>query len=490
MPKEVIMPALGMAQDEGVLLRWLKREGEMVQAGEPLMEVATDKVDVQVEAPASGLLTAVTAREGDEIPVGQVIGLIAAEGEELPDPAAAEQADEPVVSPSSESRASHEREASVGARGGALLSMSPVAARMAAEHGIDPAEVPAVGGRVSKEDVEAHIRSVGSGESNESQVRGGCGRDSSDRTLASPKARRLARERGIELASLVGSGPEGAVLAADVPLTAQPQPAPTELVAPDREPDRQAVSRMWQIMAQRLTESWTSAPHFYLVREVDAAQLMSWRDLRTAGERTAGLRAGERREKGQGCGRKGSSLTPHSSSLTPLKITYTDLLTKLAALSLARFPRLNSFWQDGAIVTNPDISVGLAIAVEEGLLVPVVHNADRLPVADIAARRADLVARANSGGLAPHDFAGGTFTISNLGMYGVDAFNAIVNPPQAAILAVGRIADRVVAVEGQPAVRPMMTLTLSCDHRAVDGVRAAQFLDALAGLIEEPLRAL
>ena len=444
MPKEVIMPALGMAQDEGVLLRWLKREGEMVQAGEPLMEVATDKVDVQVEAPASGLLTAVTAREGDEIPVGQVIGLIAAEGEELPAPAASEPSSDfgPVVSPSSESRASHEREASVGARGGALLSMSPVAARMAAEHGIDPAEVPAVGGRVSKEDVEAHIRSVGSGA----------------RTLASPKARRLARERGIELASLVGSGPEGAVLAADVPLTAQPQAAPPELAAPDREPT--AVSRMWQIMAQRLTESWTSAPHFYLMREVDAAQLMSWRDL-LVGDAADGV-----------------------------KITYTDLLTKLAALSLARFPRLNSFWQDGAIVINPDISVGLAIAVEEGLLVPVVHNADRLPVADIAARRADLVARANSGGLAPHDFAGGTFTISNLGMYGVDAFNAIVNPPQAAILAVGRIADRVVAVEGQPAVRPMMTLTLSCDHRAVDGVRAAQFLDALAGLIEEPLRAL
>ena len=427
MPKEVIMPALGMAQDEGILLRWLKKEGEMVQAGEPLMEVATDKVDVQVEAPASGVLTAVTAQEGDEIPVGQVIGLIAAEGEELPvrsTPAqAAAKTDGPVASPSPESRAS-----------------SPVAARIAAEHGIDLSEVPAVGGRISKEDVEAHIRSVGSGA----------------RVLASPKARRLARERGIELASLAGSGPQGAVLAADVPLAAAETPAAPAI----REVEHQPVSRMWQIMAQRLTESWNSAPHFYLVREVDAGQLMNWRSL-VAGDAADGA-----------------------------KITYTDLLTKLAALSLARFPRLNASWQDGAIVTNPDINIGLAIAVEAGLLVPVVHHADRLPVEDIAVRRADLVAGANNGRLQPDDFAGGTFTISNLGMYGVDAFNAIVNPPQAAILAVGRIADRVVAVDGQPAVRPMMTLTLSCDHRAVDGVRAAQFLNALVGLIEEPLRAL
>jgi pyruvate dehydrogenase E2 component (dihydrolipoamide acetyltransferase) len=427
MPKEVIMPALGMAQDEGILLRWLKKEGEMVQAGEPLMEVATDKVDVQVEAPATGMLTAVTAQEGDEIPVGQVIGLIAAEGEELPvrsTPAqAAAKTDGPVASPSPESRAS-----------------SPVAARIAAEHGIDLSEVPAVGGRISKEDVEAHIRSVGSGA----------------RVLASPKARRLARERGIELASLAGSGPQGAVLAADVPLAAAETPAAPAI----REVEQQPVSRMWQIMAQRLTESWNSAPHFYLVREVDAGQLMNWRSL-VAGDAADGA-----------------------------KITYTDLLTKLAALSLARFPRLNASWQDGAIVTNPDINIGLAIAVEAGLLVPVVHNADRLPVEDIAVRRADLVAGANNGRLQPDDFAGGTFTISNLGMYGVDAFNAIVNPPQAAILAVARITDRVVAVDGQPAVRPMLTLTLSCDHRAVDGVMAAQFLDALAALIEEPLRAL
>ncbi len=439
MAKEVIMPALGMAQDEGVLLRWLKKEGEMVTAGEPLMEVATDKVDVQVEAPASGLLTAVTAKEGDEIPVGQVIAQIAAEGEEVPSP---QQASDP------QEAAAEDKPADPP------LPSSPVAARIAAEHGVDLSQVSAAGGRISKEDVEAHIRAAGSG----------------SRVLASPKARRLARERGIDLATLVGHGPEGAVLAADVPMVADsqaeilPQPVPEVAATTDRapamEPETQSVSRMWQIMAQRLTDSWTSVPHFYLVRDVSAAQLMNWRTLLAAG------------------------------AADGAKITYTDMLTKLSALSLARFPRLNSFWDDGKIVTNPDINVGLAIAVEDGLLVPVVHSADRLRVDEIAARRADLVGRANSGGLVPNDFADGTFTISNLGMYGVDAFNAIVNPPQAAILAVGRIADRVVAENGQPVVRPMMTLTLSCDHRAVDGVRAAQFLDALVGMIEEPLRAL
>ena len=442
MAKEVIMPALGMAQDEGVLLRWLKKEGEMVEAGEPLMEVATDKVDVQVEAPASGLLTGVNAQEGDEIPVGQVIAFIAAPGEELPTrPAAA--------SPTGEGADASEAAVSGSAEG---RVPSPVAARMAAEHGIDLAGVAASGGRISKEDVAAHIRSARPG----------------GRTLASPKARRLAQERGIDLATLVGNGPQGAVLAADVPLAAQVQaespllPVPA---TPDRVPapsptEQTPVSRMWQIMAQRLTESWTSVPHFYLVREVHAGRLKSWR----------GLLAGDAADRP--------------------RITYTDMLTKLAALALARFPRLNGGWHDGALVTNPDINIGLAMAVEDGLLVPVVHNADRLQVEEISARRMELVARANNAGLRADDFAGGTFTISNLGMYGVDAFNAIVNPPQAAILAVGRIADRVVAVDGQPAVRPMLTLTLSCDHRAVDGVGAAQFLDALVGMIEEPLRAL
>ena len=212
---------------------------------------------------------------------------------------------------------------------------------------------------------------------------------------------------------------------------------------------------MWRIMAERMTASWTTAPHFYLVREVNVARLVAW--LGTARKQTGA------------------------------HITYSDLLVKLVAATLAQHPRVNVSWKDGTLERHTEINIGLAVALEDGLVVPVIARADTLGLKDIATRREDLVARAQAGKLRPADIQGGVFTISNLGMYGVDAFSAIVNPPQAAILAVGRIADRVVPVNGQPAVQPTMTLTLSCDHRALDGARGAQFLGALADLIEEPL---
>ena len=204
-----------------------------------------------------------------------------------------------------------------------------------------------------------------------------------------------------------------------------------------------------------MTASWTTAPHFYLFREVTVGRLAAWR--RQVEKQTGG------------------------------RITYTDLLVKLVAAALARHPAVNTSWRDGAITRHAEINIGLAVAVEDGLIVPVIHRADTLGLAAIAARREDVVARGQGGKLRPADIQGGTFTISNLGMFGVDAFNAIVNPPQAAILAVGRIADRVVALDGQPAVQPTMMLTLSCDHRALDGARAARFLGDLADLVEEPL---
>ncbi len=176
-----------------------------------------------------------------------------------------------------------------------------------------------------------------------------------------------------------------------------------------------------------------------------------------------------------------------SKKATLEEITYTDLLVKLAAAAIQKQPRVNASWQDNALQMNRAINIGLAVAVEQGLVVPVIHNADELSLKQIMARRIELLERAHAGKLSLSDISGGTFTISNLGMYGVDAFNAIVNPPQAAILAVSRIAERVVPVNHQPSVQPMMTLTLGCDHRVVDGARAAQFLDALAQLIEEPL---
>jgi pyruvate dehydrogenase E2 component (dihydrolipoamide acetyltransferase) len=208
-------------------------------------------------------------------------------------------------------------------------------------------------------------------------------------------------------------------------------------------------------MAEHTTASWQTAPHFYLEREIDASRLNAWRD-------TARARPGYER------------------------VSHTDLLVKLAAAALTRHPNVNARWSGDSIVPGGRVNVGIAVAIDEGLIVPVVHDADRLTLREISDRRVQLVEAARAGRLRPDDVTGGTFTISNLGMYGVDSFHAIVNAPQAAILAVGRIVDRVVPADGVPAVRPMVSLTLSFDHRVVDGARGAEFIETLAALAEEP----
>ncbi len=447
MAKDVFMPALGMAQETGLLLQWLKNEGDEVQQGEPIMEVETDKATVEIEAPASGILANVTAQAGDEIPVGQVIALILAPGEEAPATAAPTPAAAPPPTPPPA-----EPEPAADDRSEVLAS--PLAARMAAEHNVDLRQIKASGPRIQKEDVLAFLKG--------DQPVGPAVATSNGRVLASPKARRLAKENALELAAISGSGPDGAVLAADVMAAVEARAkAPVPVAAPTATPaDGEAlpVSRMWQVMAQRLTESWNSVPHFYLARDANATQLLAWWE----GIKARGVE----------------------------KSTLTDLLTKLVAAALRQHPRMNAKWENDTIVLNPDVNVGLAVAVEDGLLVPVIHQADQKGIAALAERRREIVGRARDGKLNLDDLQGGTFTISNLGMFGIDAFNAIVNPPQAGILAVGTIADRVVPLNGQPAVQPMMTLTLSADHRVVDGARAAQFLQTLVRYIEDPLAAL
>jgi pyruvate dehydrogenase E2 component (dihydrolipoamide acetyltransferase) len=435
MPTTVIMPALEMAQETGKVLRWLKAPGDAVAKGEPLVEIETDKVTVEIEAPAAGVLGEVTAREGDVVPVGRTIALVYAPGEAGP------------AGPIPASRPVAAAAAGPGPAPPAAVRASPLARKVAEQHGVDLARVKTSSGRIEKADVLAHVATqAASAAAGGAPVR---------LAAASPKARRLAAERGLELRALRGSGPGGAVLAADVPEAAIPAAAVPAAAPAAARVAGPGVGTVWRLMAERMTASWTTAPHFYLVREVDASRLTAWRER-------ANTPAGAR-------------------------ITYTDLLVRLAAAALSRHPSVNAAWKDGAIVPGADISIGLAVAIDAGLVVPVIHRADTLSLAEIAARREDVVSRAQAGRLRPADIQGGGFTISNLGMFGVDAFSAIVNPPQAAILAVGRIADRVVAVGGQPAVRPTMVLTLSCDHRALDGARGAQFLGALAELIEEPL---
>jgi pyruvate dehydrogenase E2 component (dihydrolipoyllysine-residue acetyltransferase) len=433
MATNVIMPALELAQETGKLLRWIKAPGDTVRKGEPIAEIETDKVTLELEAPASGVLSAVTAQEGDVVPVGHTIAQIAA-----PNEAAS------TLSPQGRGQG----EGSEAPAPDSRPKASPLARKIAEEHGVDLARVKTASGKIEKADVLAFVESqrVVAAPTN-----GSAGR----LVAASPKARRLAAERGIDLRALKGSGPGGAVLTLDVPAATVPSTTgPLTLPSPQRG-EGGGVGTVWRIMAERMTASWTSAPHFYLVREVNVTRLVAW--------------------------------LPKARKQTGAHVTYTDLLVKLVAATLAQHPRVNVSWKDGTLERHADINIGLAVALEDGLVVPVLHKADALGLKEIATRREDLVARAQSGKLRPADIQGGVFTISNLGMYGVDAFSAIVNPPQAAILAVGRITDRVVPVNGQPAVQPTMVLTLSCDHRALDGARGAQFLSALADLVEEPL---
>jgi pyruvate dehydrogenase E2 component (dihydrolipoamide acetyltransferase) len=274
-----------------------------------------------------------------------------------------------------------------------------------------------------------------------------------DELKISPKARRLAKEQGVDLSKIHGSGPGGEILAADVTAAAPASSAPVAAAT------NGAVSAVAKLMAKRVTEAWTTVPHFFVVREAEAIALKSARERLAAGIEQS-----------------------HKT-----KLTITDLLVSIIARTLARHPEMNSSWIDGGLHHNPDVNISVAMAVEGGVVAPVIHSADQLSLAEIAVQRRDLSERARSAKLRPAEITGGTFTISNLGMFEVDEFTAIITPPQAAILAVGRIADRVVAVNGQPVVRPMMTMTLSSDHRVVDGTRAAQFMrDVVNDIVRGP----
>lgn len=389
MATEVIMPALSPAQETGILIEWFKEEGDLIEKGEPLMEVETDKANVEVEATTTGILANITVNLGDEIPVGKVIALILADGESVPE--------SKKEYSSSETKVSEEDTAQLQ-----TTISSP----------LDPsANLP------------------------------------TNKIVASPKVRQYAKKEGIDLSFIKGSGPNGVILMEDV-LVNQSSTETEENDIP--------TSKGWRLMADRLTESWSSAPHFNLVRHLDVSNLVTYKK--------------QVQEKNSN------------------RLTYTDLLIKLVSIALKEHPRINASWIDNKIVKNSEINVGLAVDFDGGLIVPVIHKTDELSLGEITNRRKDLITRTQAGKLRSGDLDRGTFTISNLGMFDVDSFNAIINPPQAAILAVGRIVDKVVPVDGLPAVRPILTLNLSFDHRVVDGVRGAEFLKTLSNLIENPLQ--
>jgi pyruvate dehydrogenase E2 component (dihydrolipoamide acetyltransferase) len=396
----VVMPALEMAQETGKLVSWRKKEGDRVTKGEPLLEIETDKAVMEVEAPADGILAGVKAREGAVIPVGQTIAWIVSPGETPP-------RENQLLSSAPRTRANRE--------GG---SATASAAK-------DPSQIPATGAKIS------------------------------------PKARRLAKELGVDITTLRGSGPGGEILACDVQARSA-HGASTSAVSPPSSAHTQAQievpGSIGRLMAERTTQSWTSVPHFFVTREVEAGALNAARQsMAMAQNETPGLR-----------------------------LTHSDLLVALVARVLLKHPRVNASWSAEGIRLHDQVNMGLAIAVNDGVVTAVIHDAHTASLGEISSQRRVVTERARSGKLRPSDIADATFTISNLGMYQVDSFAAIITPPQAAILAVGAISDRVVAIEGQPAIRSMMTLTLSCDHRVADGARAAAFMNDLAEAIRQP----
>jgi pyruvate dehydrogenase E2 component (dihydrolipoamide acetyltransferase) len=415
MATEVKLPRLGQGMESGTIVKWLKSEGEKVEKGEPLYELDTDKVTQEVEAEASGVLLQIAVQEG-EVEVGRTIAVIGEEGESVPEPSG---------NGASAAQTVEETEAEEG---------SPALAREAERERGRAASVEAA---PATREVEAAPRRDGG------------------RIKASPLARRIARERGVDLAQVQGTGPEGRVVAEDVERAAAAPAAPA--AAPAAVPGEVEVvklSSMRRTIARRMTEAW-QIPVFHLFVSVDMTRALEIR---------AGL----------------VELHPDE------RPTISDLLTKVCAAALMRHRELNASFAGESVELHPSANIGIAVAVPDGLVVPVIPECERKSIAEIAAVRADLVERSRAGKLQQADLEGGTFTISNLGMFGIERFTAVINPPQAAILAVGAVEEKAVVVKGQLTAQPRMDLTLTCDHRTVNGAVGAEFLGTVKRFLESP----
>ena len=403
---DVSLPRLGQGMEAGTIVRWLKSEGDAVEKGEPLYELDTDKVTQEVEADAGGVLLKILAGEGEEIEVGKRIAVIGEEGEEV---------------------AAQEEEAAEEVSDDEQEEGSPAPAR---------AEERERGREASSDEQEPEPQPSETARSD-------------GRLKASPLARRIARERSIDLASLSGTGPDGRIVAEDVERAAA-APAYAPVGAAPLEAEVVPLTSLRKTIARRLTEAW-QAPAFQISMSADMTRSLALRE----------------RIRDQG-------------------VTVTDILTKLAAIALLRHRDVNVHFADDELRIFPNAHIGLAVATERGLIVPVQREVERKSLVQIAAERKEIVQRTREGKLSQEDLEGGTFTISNLGMYGVEIFTAVLNPPQAAILAVGAIEEKPVVENGDLVARPLMAMTLTCDHRAVDGAKAAEFLRELKTLLEEP----
>ena len=453
MATSIVMPQLGYDMREGTVVRWVKQEGDEVVANEVIAEIETDKAVVEFKPTTGGVLRRIVAGEGEAVPVGQLIAVIGDADEALPDDLGGP-APDTAAAPETAPAASQAPAPAAAAAPAGEVRASPIARRLARERGVDLETLTGTGpgGRI----VEADVLTAADAARAAAEA---------GRILASPLARRLAREKGLELADISGTGPGGRIVEADIEAAATardaapqaaPAPAADAAVAPQGA-ERADLSRMRQAIARVTSDSKREAPHFYVAVDIDMTAAMALR-------------------------RDINDELPSSS-----RVSVNDLIVKASALAISKHPKFNSFFRGDHLQMNPSINVGIAIALESGLIVPGVPGCENKTLAQIAAASRDLIDRANNGTLQAEEYAGTTYSVSNLGMFDVDSFTAIIFPPHAAILAVGAVKEQPVARDGQLAIAEMMKATLSVDHRVADGAEAAQFLMEIKRLLEKPV---
>mgnify|MGYP002623200302 CR=1 FL=1 len=416
MPPEGALEARAPTMEEGRLVERKTDEGAAVSTGDVLAEVETDKAVMELVARADGVLLKRVVDEGATVPVAQVVGWIGAEGEEVP--------------------------------AGAPPAGAPPAARDA---GDETEKKPAKGSPEPKAQPPAESAAPLAARQQEAPTRA-----AGERVRASPVARRIAEEKGLDLGAIAGSGPEGRIIKRDVEGASPAAQAPAAASFDASGFTDVGLSQMRKAIARRLVQSIGPIPTFYLTAEVDMERAAEAREALLAREPDG-------------------------------KFSFNDIIIRSCASALRQHPWVNAWWMDDRIRQWHDVHIGVAVAIDEGLITPIVRHADRKSLREIGAEVKELAGRARAKKLQPDEYSGATFSVSNLGMFGIDDFTAIINPPEAAILAVGRIEPKAVVVDGAVVVRRRMRMTLSCDHRVIDGATGAQFLKTLVGMLENPL---
>ncbi|HEX6800061.1 MAG TPA: dihydrolipoamide acetyltransferase family protein [Ktedonobacterales bacterium] len=470
----VVMPRLGDTMEEGKILNWLVKEGDKVEKGDSLAEIETDKVTIPVEAFSAGVVRKIIAPAGTVVPVGEPIALTGTADEPLPAQVAGQE------------HAEAAQEAAPGEGNPVLLTHVAAQAGAAPETVLPPAAQPLTSSAQASPANQQAATGVQAAPANAANGRGAIAAPAAPvapgappqtapnggRAFISPIARRIAAEHGLDIATIQGTGPGGRVIREDVEAalarqqqaaqTAQAAPAAAAAVpgAPTQEVRAVPLSMMRKTIAKRLQQSAQTAPHFYVTMAIDATSLGALRE----------------------------QINTYAQTLPqPTKVSLNDLIVKGVALAIAAMPEVNVSFNGDELLYKAHINVGVAVALEQGLIVPVITDADKRSVLDIAREARRLAEAARAGKLKPEEFQGGTFSVSNLGMYGVEEFTAIINPPESAILAVGAAVPTPVVREGQIVVRDVMKVTLSVDHRALDGAQAARWLQALKNLLEQPM---